>query len=235
MRKITAEESRRLFQFTERHYVEHRDVQMELVDHLANAIEARWLEEPEAAFEKLLKEEFRKFGVFGFMEIVEQRQKIMEKIYLKMIWRHSLQLLLEPLFLIAAAVIFTIARIALQSHSGETILMAVIIAEFFCLALLAGLRKRNFRKKMKKKERKPYLLDDLISTTGQVNLFLPLGINFINLLYLSDINFAENFWLSNLLALIVAFQFLLSYIIYFRLPGMKNKILKATYPQLRLD
>ncbi len=39
MRKITEQEINQIFDFTKKHYVEFYDVQVELVDHLANAIE----------------------------------------------------------------------------------------------------------------------------------------------------------------------------------------------------
>ena len=54
MRKITKAEINQLFDFTQKHYVEFYDVQVELVDHLANAIEAQWSENPEISFEEAL-------------------------------------------------------------------------------------------------------------------------------------------------------------------------------------
>lgn len=42
MKTVTPEQIERLYEFTRGHYVEHCDLQSELVDHLANAIEKRW-------------------------------------------------------------------------------------------------------------------------------------------------------------------------------------------------
>ena len=72
MRKVTAEEIKRLYEFTRKHYVEYYDVQTELVDHLASGMESSWEEEPELGFEENLQREFKNFGVFGFMEVVEK-------------------------------------------------------------------------------------------------------------------------------------------------------------------
>ena len=44
--KLTQQQIDRLYQFTRQHYVEWYDLQTELVDHLANAIEAQWQENP---------------------------------------------------------------------------------------------------------------------------------------------------------------------------------------------
>jgi hypothetical protein len=52
--------------------VEWYDLQTELVDHLANAIEQQWQENPKILFEDALQMEFKKFGVFGFMDVVEK-------------------------------------------------------------------------------------------------------------------------------------------------------------------
>ena len=79
--KLTPEQIERLYLFTRQHYVEWYDLQTELVDHLANAIEQQWQENPKISFEDALQKEFKKFGVFGFMDVVEKRQAAMNKLY----------------------------------------------------------------------------------------------------------------------------------------------------------
>ena len=81
--KLSAEQIERLYQFTRQHFVEYYDLQTELVDHLAIAIEAEWQENSKISFEDALQKEFKKFGVFGFMEVVEQRQAALNKKYNK--------------------------------------------------------------------------------------------------------------------------------------------------------
>ena len=44
--ELTEEQIHELYKFTKKHYVEHYDVQTELVDHLANDIEQVWVEYP---------------------------------------------------------------------------------------------------------------------------------------------------------------------------------------------
>ena len=72
--KLTVEQIERLYQFTRQHYVEWYDLQTELVDHLANSIESQWAENPKIRLEDALQIEFKKFGIFGFMDVVEKRQ-----------------------------------------------------------------------------------------------------------------------------------------------------------------
>ena len=87
MKTVTPKQIERLYEFTRQHYVEYFDVQTELVDHLANAIETHWQELPDDDFETALQKEFRKFGVFGFMDVVEHKTKEMNKRYSKILWQ----------------------------------------------------------------------------------------------------------------------------------------------------
>ena len=85
--EISKENIEQLYKFTRQHFVEHYDVQTELVDHLANDLEQIWEENPNISFEKARDISFKKFGVFGFMDVVEQKQKAMNKRYWKILWR----------------------------------------------------------------------------------------------------------------------------------------------------
>lgn len=85
MERITPEHIDKLFAFTRKHLVEYYDVQLELVDHLANAIEERWKENKNLPFEQVLEQEYKKFGVFGFSSLVEQKQAALQKHYWQII------------------------------------------------------------------------------------------------------------------------------------------------------
>ena len=76
--KLTPEQIDRLYQFTRQHYVEWYDLQTELVDHLANAIEQQWQENPKISFEDALQLEPTKLGASGFMAVVATRQSALQ-------------------------------------------------------------------------------------------------------------------------------------------------------------
>ena len=84
--KLTTEQINQLYTFTRQHYVEWYDLQTELVDHLANAIEEQWQENPKLTFDQALQNEFKKFGVFGFMDVVEGKQRFLQKKYNQIVW-----------------------------------------------------------------------------------------------------------------------------------------------------
>ena len=66
--KLTEPQIQDLYTFTRQHFVEHYDLQTELVDHLANDIETQWQNQNKLSFEvlpskaeKLLNETYPEF------------------------------------------------------------------------------------------------------------------------------------------------------------------------------
>src|SRR5690606_42044744 len=108
MRKITKQEINQIFTFIKKHYVEFYDVQVELVDHLANAIEDQWKGNPNILFEDALQTEFKKFGIFGFTGLVEQKQTELHKHYNKMLVNEALKFLSIPKAIVTVILYLTL-------------------------------------------------------------------------------------------------------------------------------
>ncbi len=87
--KVNQEQIQQLYLFTRQHFVEWYDLQTEMVDHLANGIEQQWLDNPKLSFDEALTIEFKKFGVFGFSDVIEQRERALSVYYLKQVWKHT--------------------------------------------------------------------------------------------------------------------------------------------------
>lgn len=85
--KLSEEQIERLFKFVESKYVDYYDVQVELVDHLASAIEEKISEEPKKEFEVALREVYRSFGVMGFSALVMAKQDAMSKERMRLWWK----------------------------------------------------------------------------------------------------------------------------------------------------
>jgi hypothetical protein len=49
------------------------------VDHLANAIETQWQENPKLSFNEALNKKFKKLVRFGFMDVVENETVLVKK------------------------------------------------------------------------------------------------------------------------------------------------------------
>lgn len=109
--KLSAEQIEQLFDFTKKHFVEHYDVQVELVDHLANAIEDQWKENPNILFEDALQTEFKKFGILGFTGLVEQKQVALQNHYWRLIKKELIDFFSIPKIIFSAALFYILFQI----------------------------------------------------------------------------------------------------------------------------
>jgi len=146
--KLTETQIHKLYKFTREHFVVHYDVQTELVDHLANDIEDIWVEKPQLSFEKARDLSFKKFGVFGFMQVIEQQQKAMHKKYWKILWRFTKEWFELPK-IITTAVVFLLFFSVLQSDFAYEILLGSFL---FLMTFELFLIIKNKRKKKEKKQ-----------------------------------------------------------------------------------
>lgn len=76
---LTTEQIESLYRFCKKRYVHHYDLQTELVDHLATAIEEKMTQQPGIAFEQARDEVYKGFGYSGFAKIVAERTAQMQK------------------------------------------------------------------------------------------------------------------------------------------------------------
>ena len=224
--KITPEQIERLYQFTHQHYVEWYDLQTELVDHLANAIEQQWYENPNVHFEEALQTEFKKFGVFGFMDVVEKRQAALNKKYNKIIWGHFKDFFSVPKIIITFSLIGSLFLMLKNFKYAElistTLIFGVIIT--FWIGLLIQKRKS---KKQTKESGKKWLLKDIIFGYSTFA-----GLSYLPLQLIINVDF-EN--IGNLKALVISsitiFLYLIEYIMLFEIPSKAGKYLEETYPE----
>ena len=99
MSKLTESEIQGLFEFTRKKYVRYKDVQIELVDHLASAIEELREKDPEIGFVKALYQVYEGFGIFGFAKIIEAKEKAMSRFWFRKIWKSLLNYFQLPVII----------------------------------------------------------------------------------------------------------------------------------------
>lgn len=225
--KLSSEQIQHLYKFTRQHYVEYYDVQTELVDHLANNIEQIWQEQPKLSFEQARDMSFKKFGVFGFMEVVESRAKALNKKYWKMVWAVFKQFFNIPQIVISIT-IFVAFLIGFQMFSAKYFFLSISIGGIIILGFkLYFLNKEN--KKSFKETNKKWLLEEYVFNLGG-------SIAFVNL-FIQMVNLAPD-TVSNMLMIIASFILtafiLLIYITSFILPSKVEEILENQYPEYKL-
>ncbi|MEG1267460.1 MAG: hypothetical protein RSE19_13375 [Myroides sp.] len=110
-KRLTNQQIDQLFNFTKKHLVEHYDVQVELVDHLANSIEDQWKENPNILFEDALQTEFKKFGIFGFTGLVEQKQVALQNHYWRIIKKEFISFFSIPKVILTVVMFYVLFQI----------------------------------------------------------------------------------------------------------------------------
>jgi len=219
---VNTEQIEQLYTFTQQHFVEYYDLQTELVDHLANAIETLWEVKPRLTFEEVLQTEFKKFGIYGFSDVVAERKKALGKRYMKLITRYFKEFFKLP------RIILTIALFAMTYK-------AFLFQPMLYVPLILMLQGFSFYKVSRQKKKyklkteatgKRWLLEELIYKGATI-----LGFSGITMQYV-QFTFHDN--LSSVFIAFMTIIFVLSlihsYVVLYVIPAKATEHLSAAYP-----
>lgn len=215
MSNLSAYQIKYLKYFLEQKYVGYYDVQIELIDHLASAIEELIEEDPELNFELALDIVYKRFGVGGFAKIVKEKEKALGKFWRKQIWKTFLEFLRPPLLFIGLGlftVIYTLQEVGnfvfLTGHSFLS-LLTFLLAVSFCYKMYV--REDDFER---------YLF--LKSYYNNVGLILVILAYYVPTLVLdySTFSFYEKFlpYMQVFSAAYLTLNAILIYILIFKIP-----------------
>lgn len=226
-KKLSAIQIHQLHTFTKQHYVEWYDLQTELVDHLANAIESEWEINPSLSFETVINNEFKKFGVFGFMDVVKNKQKAMNKKYYNWVWNHFIAFFHLPK--IIGTVLLVVAFFSVLKFGGTNfyVIKGLLLTMFAAIIVLFFNRRFKNKKELNQKK---WLLENTIYSCGNFGglIFLPINI----LLNLSNQPiFATNSYFLFGISFFCVCCTLFFYIILFEIPSKAQAYLEKTYPE----
>lgn len=227
--KLTSQHINQLHKFTRAHYVEWYDLQTELVDHLANDIEHIWEENSKLTFNQAKNKAFKKFGIFGFNDVIGQRHNALYKQYWKMVWKIFKDYFKLPkivLTMLISAIIFTILNIL----SSKNIFIYSYLAIHIILILGFLIREQIQIKRKNKITGKKWMFDNIITSMGGIGflMYMPLQVfsHFTNL----------NWSLKNqiIVSVILALFSILSYILVKIIPKEMIKKMENQYPEYKL-
>jgi len=233
--KLSKDQIQELYAFTRKHYVEHYDLQTELVDHLANGIEAQWEEQPERTFKDACLREFRKFGIGGFEKVIRKRQNAMSRKYWKIILRFYAEYFRLPKILltlgltVVLAPVFTLIPLAYRYESIIGLYFALVLGLFY----IQFKNRANNELEMVKYGKK-WVLKDQIYTYGNVVMIVNLVPITLNFRY-----FRNNIPMDHM-PVLLAFAFLtvaiciLSYVTFYIIPQKAEELLAETYPEYNM-
>jgi len=227
--KLTTNQIQQLYKFTRQHYVEHYDVQTELVDHLANDIEHIWLSQPNLSFEDAKTISFKKFGVFGFVEVVEARSKALNKKYWKLVWRIFKSYFKTPQLISTLALFIGIYTSFLIVPNQKWIYM--ILGFGVCAILIIRMVQLHRIKKLRlKATNKKWLLEESILNAGNIGAFSYI---YFQIPLQMDVQMHSGVLMA-LVSLFFTCYIVVSYIITFVLPSQIEEILIKQYPEYNL-
>jgi len=155
-RKLTPEQIDNLFELCEFHNVYYYDVQLELVDHLASAIEQKWETDPELSFEEAVFRVCEQFGVDAFFHssyesllppisgkknnrksefeaIVEAKEKELRRKYDRLQWKYFGEFFKLPKIILTIAITFALFFILRLSNND--VMMSYCIEGFYIISL----------------------------------------------------------------------------------------------------
>lgn len=132
---LTDEQIQELYAYCKRKNILYYDIQVEIVDHMANAIEEKMNLNPALSFKEALEEVHVSFGSFGLKEIVESKTEAMRKQYNKthrrLFWRYFTPPKLTLTALVFFAVVMLERMIPFQFLIYVLIVTALISMYFF--------------------------------------------------------------------------------------------------------
>ncbi|MDG1196097.1 MAG: hypothetical protein P8N27_11320 [Polaribacter sp.] len=230
--ELTKNQIDELYKFTRKHYVYHYDVQSELVDHLANDIENIWQETPNLSFEQARDKSFKKFGIFGFMDVVEKKQSQMTKKYYKIIFKFAKEWFRLPKIVLTLAMIYGFYKLQ-NVESSYTIYLIIFFIVISAQLIGVFINSRKLNKKYLESGKK-WMFEDIISING-------LGNTALLIFYVFDFPFrtSGDFLLMGefrkfLSAFLITFVLLLGYITLVVVPKKAQQLLQEMYPEYKL-
>lgn len=232
--KLTTQQIDYLYHFTRQHYVEWYDLQSELVDHLANAIETQWQENPTLTFDEALNVEFKKFGVFGFMDVVEKRQSFLSKKYNRLVCNHFKEFFRLPKIVLTLAITFLLFKILKLNFFNEFIFVGIFI--FYLGFLMIELFKANKIKKAKQKaNQKKWLFEEIINQYGSFSgaLGMPFYI-FVQVSTHAERYMVSDYWYF-MVSFIIVIVAIINYILFRIIPLKTTAYLLETYPEYKFE
>ncbi|MBV5315489.1 MAG: hypothetical protein JZU47_19460 [Prolixibacteraceae bacterium] len=160
-RKLTPEEIENLYEFCYFRSVFHYDVQVEIVDHLASAIEELWKTNPELPFEEtvyMLGEQFG--GDLGFAQIKREKEKALRKKYRRLLWQYVGDFYKFPKIMITLLLSLSTYTALIYTENDQWIFILLLVL-FIGFSLFYNSYYKRTQLKLQIKEGYTFLLNEI--------------------------------------------------------------------------
>ena len=231
--KLTKTHIEELYKFTRKHYVYFYDVQTELVDHLANDIEEIWNGDEEKEIQDAQDKSFKKFGIFGFMDVIEAKQKQMSKRYRKILWRFLKEWFSIPKIVVTISIFLAFFMLLQIQYSEYIFLATLLILIILEMRIVYKVRKQHKEKVVKKD--KIFLLESLIGDTKNGNTGFTF-MNLFNIIHLTNFNFSalHMYWVL-VISIVLTLLCILFYVSNYIIPQKAEELFKKLTQNINLQ
>ena len=225
---LTAEQIEHLFNFTRKKYVRYYDLQVELVDHLASAIEDEMLLDSNVSFENALQTVYKRFGITGFSKVVTQKRSALEKYWRKRMLSYMKEYFRIPKIILLVCLTGIIYQVfQLMKYLNITSFAWVI--PIFLLLFIGG---EWYYVKTLNKTKFDSQKDLLTVESFNGMMFLPsFVLTQIMLHFLIQGNFFESeWWVMIILATLISFLLIFYHACLFVFPQWLKEEVETKYP-----
>lgn len=147
---LSTEHIQQLFDFIRRKYVHFYDLQSEIVDHLAAAIEDKMSGNKKLSFEQALDEVYRDFGIFGFAHVVREKEKQLDRQAQRMLWKEVVSLFTWPYLLLSMLILISLYTLTLIiSMEVVVIITFVVSVSYFSICAYKTIKSPKSLKKLR--------------------------------------------------------------------------------------
>ena len=200
-KQVSEAQIEQLFKFLRQKYVRYYDVQIELVDHFASAIEAMWEENPSMTFQQGIDRVYADFPITGFNNLITEKAEILNKKILSHAWK-EVKLYLQVPKIMLTFLLVTVLHL-LFSMVAKPILFA------YAIWMIAFIGSTYFIAQLRKKGSKKYSF--LVLNTLGASQFMSMGMTFCCVPPQDFIGFGDlSFWPTIALSIFTTFFLLFS-------------------------
>lgn len=231
--QLTEEQIEKLFKFVKSKYVHFIDVQHEIVDHLASAIEEKQREDPNLSFNRALNMVYAGFPITGFGQLTAEKHNALTKFWRKKFIGFMLQYLKLPKIAIFAFLSFMIYHL-LQNGTHQTLWFLYVSIVLFSIG--SGAYRYIFAFEFNKDFREKYLVTNTYFSMHAgfyfIYFYIPVRESLEGYKNLSPLNYSET--QSWLFAIYFVIILLWIHAAYFEFPKMLKKEIEEKYHYLNL-
>jgi len=231
--QLTSEQISLIYDFCYDHDVLEYEIQTELVDHLATAVEKQMSEKPEIAFkEALIDAYYLNFGVDGFKNIVKSKRQLFRNQYDHLFLRFLGSFFKLPRIILTLSIILTLfSSLHYLDHRRIILLVsACILGFFFLLFITLDNLTNRYKIKLEDNEKSFLIVDYFNRLKLRVNQSGSL-LYFVIIYFFKPFRAEQAAWLDLLGSALIVLLFISYYALMFYMPKLVKQHFTAQFPQ----